>query len=109
MAQKVHVVLVDDIDGSDADETVNFSLDGREYAIDLTTKNAQKLRDALAPFVAHARSTSASGRGRARRSTRSKDGASAADVRAWARDNGFTVPDRGRVAAEVREAYDAAH
>jgi hypothetical protein len=107
MAQKVNIVLVDDIDQSDAEETVAFGLDGKEYAIDLNAKNAGKLRDALAPFVAHARSVSS----RSRRGTTAKaaGGAAPAEIRAWARDNGFDVPDRGRVAAEVREAYASAH
>ena len=105
MAQKVNIVLVDDIDGSDAEETVSFALDGKEYEIDLNTKNAQKLRDALAPFVGHARRAS-SGR---RRSARGGNGPSPAEIRSWARENGYDVPDRGRVSAEVREAYLAAH
>ena len=108
MAQKVNIVLVDDIDQSDADETVTFGLDGKEYAIDLTTKNAQSLRDALAPYVAHGRPVS--GRGARRASAKAAAGGTApSEIRAWARDNGFDVPERGRVAAEVREAYAAAH
>jgi nucleoid-associated protein Lsr2 len=108
MAQKVNIVLVDDIDQSDADETVTFGLDGKEYAIDLNTKNARSLRDALAPFVAHGRSVS----GRSGRRSTSKAAASGtapSEIRAWARENGFDVPERGRVSAEVREAYASAH
>ena len=104
MAQQVNIVLVDDIDGSPAEETVSFALDGKEYDIDLSTKNAAKLRDAIAPYIGHARR--ASGR---RRGGRAVSGPSPADIRAWARDNGFNVPDRGRVSSEVREAYLAAH
>jgi hypothetical protein len=107
MAQKVNIVLVDDIDQSDAEETVSFGLDGKEYAIDLNSKNASKLRDALAPYVAHARSVSS--RSRRGATAKAATGAAPAEIRAWARDNGFEVPDRGRVAAEVREAYAAAH
>jgi hypothetical protein len=106
MAQKVHIVLIDDIDESDAEETVTFGLDGKEFAIDLNKKNARSLRDALAPYVAHARPVSRSGR---RTSARAANGAAPSEIRAWARDNGFNVPERGRVAAEVREAYAAAH
>jgi hypothetical protein len=106
MAQKVHIVLVDDLDQSDAEETVAFGLDGKEYAIDLNKKNARSLRDALAPYVAHARPVSSRS---GRRSSKAGNGPAASEIRAWARDNGFTVPDRGRVAAEVREAYAAAH
>ena len=104
MAQKVNIVLVDDIDGSAADETVSFALDGKEYEIDLNAKNAAKLRDAIAPFVGHARK--AAGR---RRGGRAANGPSPADIRAWAREHGFDVPDRGRVSSEVRDAYFAAH
>ena len=104
MAQKVNIVLVDDIDGTEADETVSFALDGKEYAIDLTEKNAQKLREALAPFIGHARRET----GRAKRGGRN-GGPAAAEIRSWARDNGFDVPERGRVSADVRDAYAAAH
>ena len=105
MAQKVNIVLVDDLDGSDAEETVSFALDGKEYEIDLNAKNAGELRDALAPYVGHARKAGGrGGRGAPRTPARAP-----ADIRAWARENGFDVPERGRVAAEVREAYVAAH
>lgn len=112
MAQKVNIVLVDDMDQTEADETVSFGLDGKEYAIDLNADNATRLREALAPFVAHARPVT--GRGGRRNSgtasrTTTSNGPSPADIRAWARDNGFDVPERGRVSAEVRDAYAAAH
>jgi hypothetical protein len=111
MAQRVNIILVDDIDGSDADETVSFSLDGKDYEIDLTEKNAKKLRDALAPYVAHARKASGSRRrGRSGGGGGSSaGGATPAEIRAWARENGMDVPDRGRVSEEVRAAYAAAH
>src|SRR3954463_10222525 len=105
MAQQVNIVLVDDIDGSDAEETVSFALDGKEYEIDLSAKNAAKLRDAVAPYVGHARRAA----GRRRGARGAAGGPSPADIRAWARDNGFDVPDRGRVSSEVRDAYTAAH
>ena len=105
MAQQVNIVLVDDIDGSAAEETVSFALDGKEYEIDLSAKNAAKLRDAIAPYVGHARK--AAGRRRAR--SAGAGGPSPADIRVWARENGFDVPDRGRVSSEVRDAYMAAH
>lgn len=106
MAQQVNIVLVDDIDGSEADETVAFSLDGAKYVIDLNAKNAQKLRDALAPFIGHARRDSSS---RSRRSARAGSASTASLIRAWARENGYAVPDRGRVSADIKAAYDAAH
>ncbi|WP_432476348.1 histone-like nucleoid-structuring protein Lsr2 [Nocardioides sp. GXQ0305] len=105
MAQKVNIVLVDDIDGSDASETVAFGLDGTSYEIDLNDKNAAKLRDALASYVGHARKVST--RGRRTRSSVAASGPSARELREWARSNGFEVSDRGRVPAEVREAFDA--
>jgi hypothetical protein len=106
MAQRVNVVLVDDLDGEDAAETVTFGLDGVSYEIDLSEANAAELRAALAPYTEVARKVG----GRRRRPPRgSSGGTSAADIRQWARENGWDVPERGRVAAEVREAYAAAH
>lgn len=107
MAQKVNIVLVDDIDGSEAEETISFALDGNAYEIDLNAENAQKLRDALAPYVAHARRAERKSRGR--RSGRTAAGATPAEIRAWARENGMDVPERGRVSESIREAYAAAH
>lgn len=104
MAQKVNIVLVDDIDGSDAVETVSFGLDGTGYEIDLNDKNAAALRDALAGYIGHARKVSNT-RGRRTKSTTS--GPSARELRDWARSNGYEVSDRGRVPADVRDAFEA--
>jgi len=111
MAQRVNVVLVDDIDGSDATETVTFGLDGLSYDIDLSEKHAAELRDALALYIGHGRRSGGRRRGgrAAARAGKVNGGPSASDIRAWARENGWDVPDRGRVSAEVREAYAAAH
>ena len=110
MAQKVNITLVDDIDESEAEETVSFGLDGKEYLIDLNAEHAGELRDALAPYVGHARPA---GRRTTRKATGSapaaKTGTDATAVREWARGNGFDVPERGRLPKEVKEAYDAAH
>ena len=108
MAQKVHIVLVDDLDGSEATESVSFGLDGTSYEIDLNDKNAAKLRDTLAGYIGHARKVGAASR-RGRKTAASSSGPSAREIRDWARSNGFDVPDRGRVSAEVRQAFDAAH
>jgi len=108
MAQKVHIVLEDDLDGSDATQTVSFGLDGTSYEIDLNDKNAAALRDAMATFVGHARKVSGSRRGR-RSSSTSSGGSSAKEIRDWARSNDHQVPDRGRIPAGVREAFEAAH
>jgi hypothetical protein len=102
-------VLEDDIDGSDADETVTFALDGVSYEIDLNGENAAKLRDALAPYVGHARRAAgrrAGGRASTGRGSAKRD---LADVREWARSNGHKVSERGRISAEVQAAYDKAH
>ena len=104
MAQKVNIVLIDDIDESPASETVSFALDGKDYVIDLSEKNAQKLRDAFAPYVAHARRGSAGSRRR-----RGGERGNAAEIRAWARENGYNVPERGRIPSEINSAYAAAH
>jgi len=116
VAQKVNIVLVDDIDETEATETVSFGLDGTSYEIDLNDTHAAELREALAPYLGHARKVPTSSGRRATRksapaasSASSAGGASAADVRIWARENGHTVPERGRIPAEIREAYDAAH
>jgi hypothetical protein len=110
MAQKVHIVLEDDLDGSPATETVSFGLDGKTYEIDLNDKNAGKLRDALAQYVGAGRSVGGARRGgRKSASSATNQGPSAREVRDWARSNGFDVPDRGRIPADVRTAFDAAN
>ena len=111
MAQKVQVLLVDDIDGGTADETVSFALDGVSYEIDLTTEHATELRDALATWVGHARKTGGrtGSRGASTGAARPRRASDAGAVRAWAKENGFEVSERGRISAEIREAYDAAH
>jgi nucleoid-associated protein Lsr2 len=105
MAQRVQIILEDDYDGGTADETVTFSLDGAEYEIDLSSQNATGLRDALAPWVAHARKIG----GRRKRTSKATGASSTSDIRAWAQGQGLDVSSRGRVSAEVREAYEKAH
>ncbi len=111
MAQRVNVELIDDLDESPAAETVSFALDGVSYEIDLSEANAAKLRDALAPYLGHARRTGGRRGQRSAGSSSSSTGRSseAADIRAWARENGYEVSERGRVSAEIRSAYAAAH
>ncbi len=109
MAQKVHIVLEDDLDGSPATETVSFGLDGKTYEIDLNDKNAGKLRDALAQYVGAGRSVGGARRGGRKSASATNLGPSAREVRDWARSNGHDVPDRGRIPADVRAAFDAAN
>ncbi|MEU6643077.1 Lsr2 family protein [Saccharomonospora sp. NPDC046836] len=112
MAQQILVSLVDDLDGSDADETVEFALDGVTYEIDLSADNAEELRDSLAQYIEHGRRAG----GRKRPSGKRSNGvaparSSTADreqnqaIRAWARKNGFDISERGRIPSEVTEAY----
>ena len=110
MAQKVQVTLVDDIDGSIADETITFALDGVSYEIDLSDGHAKALRESFAEWVGHARRAGGR-RAPARRGT-SRPATSASDagkIREWARENGFEVSERGRISAEIREAYEKAN
>lgn len=111
MAQKVHVILVDDVDGGAADESLTFALDGINYEIDVSSANAEAIREALSPWIEHARRIGgrATGRGRAAKSRPAVERIDMSDVRAWARENGYQVSDRGRVSGEVRAAYEAAH
>jgi len=111
MAQKVLVSLVDDLDGSEADETLEFGLDGVAYQIDLSADNAEELRDALAQFIEHARRAGGRKRATARATTKAIARPATVDreqnqaIRAWARKNGYQVSDRGRIPSEVVEAY----
>jgi hypothetical protein len=118
MAQQTTVRFIDDLDGSAATGTFDFSLEGRNYQIDLSDENAAKLRDALAPFIDVARK--AGGRssrrpGRTQRQTAvaekparsTREDASA--IREWAREHGHQVSDRGRIPKSVIEAYQAAN
>jgi len=109
MAKRVQVIHTDDLDGSEAAETITFSLEGVSYSIDLSADNATKLRNAFAPYIAAGerdRSSSARRSGSSRRKT---TGTAATEIRAWAASQGMQVSARGRVSAEVREAYERAH
>lgn len=107
MASRVVTLKTDDLDGGEADETVHFSLDGAEFEIDLSKGHAEELRKAFEPYLKVARKT---GGRRARRSN--GKGGLKEDLKAirdWAKGQGMKVSERGRVSAEVREAYDKAH
>ena len=107
MAQKVQVLLVDDLDGGEATETVSFSIDGTSYEIDLSAANASKLRKEFATYLDHARRASGTGR---RRRTRSGPGRErSSEIRAWAKQRGYKVSERGRIPATIITEYDAAH
>jgi hypothetical protein len=106
MAQKVTVTLEDDLTGGPAKETVRFAVEGMAYEIDLNAKNAAALSKLLAPYIEHARRAgraSARGAGRSAAS-RQRSG----DIRAWAKEHGLAVSERGRIPASVVEQYEAA-
>lgn len=110
MAQHVHVVLVDDTDGSPASETVSFVLDGLSYEIDVSEANAARLRGAVQEWVQSARRVGgARRRGNRSVSRQATVGASNDTMRRWARANGYTVSDRGRIKADVVEAFNTAN
>lgn len=110
VAQKVQVLLVDDLDGGEAHETVTFALDGKAYEIDLSDSNAEKLRESLADFVKAGRRTGGRSGGRGKARTAASAGSQdTAKIRAWAKENGYNVNDRGRVPAEIREAFEKAN
>jgi hypothetical protein len=109
MAEKIVRTLVDDIDGTEATHTRRFSLDGKNYRIDLSEKNNEKLEKALTQFIAHAVSdgaTSAKAKGTARRANREFDPSA---VRAWAEANGIAVSSRGRIPQTLLEQYKSAN
>ena len=108
MAQKIIREVVDDIDGSQADETVTFSWRGYTYEIDLSSKNIGKLDKALTPFLDKARRVGRTSK-IGTRATVTRIPSNAATVRAWAVANGYDVPDRGRIPNGIREAYEHAN
>ncbi|OZM79434.1 nucleoid-associated protein Lsr2 [Pseudonocardia sp. MH-G8] len=119
MAQRVETRFVDDLDGTEAAETVTFTLEGREYEIDLSDRNASELRDSLATYIAAARRAGGAGRSRTTTTTATPTAAAVtprtdsgsadreytAAIREWARKNGHQVSERGRISNSVREAY----
>ncbi len=112
MAQEVIVKLLDDLDGTEAAETVMFGLDGENYEIDLSDKNAAALRKSLDRYLASARSGGSARPSSASRRTRSKPVRARGDadprmVRAWANEQGIEISTRGRIPTEVLERYKA--
>lgn len=112
MAQKVMTLLVCDLHGDETEgvETISFGLEGATYEVDVCKKHAKEIRDSVGKFVPSARKVSSrsGGRGRGRRGSKVA-GASTADVRTWALENGYDVGERGRIPAAVVDAYRSAH
>ena len=115
MAKQVVTLLTDDLDGSEADRTVEFGLDGVNYTIDLSEKNAGKLRKALEPYISAGTRVGRGGVGR--RSARGRGPAAGGRtsreqnqaIREWAGKNGYEVSERGRIPTSVVEAFEQAH
>lgn len=114
MAKQTTVTLIDDLDGGEAEEQIEFSVDGRAYEIDLSAKNAEALRDALAPYVSAARRVS----GGSRRGSAAvaapvsrpvSDREQNQAIREWAVAQGMKISERGRIPSNVLESYHAAH
>jgi hypothetical protein len=112
MARKVEVQLIDDLDGTKAEETVTFALDGREYEIDLSKKNAAKLRTSLEPYLTAGQKLGRTPSPRA--AARSRGGSSARSdreqnqaIREWAQRKGLDVSPRGRISRAIIEQYEA--
>ena len=109
MAQEVIVTLSDDLDGSAADETISFALDGAAYEIDLNAKNAAALRKALDKYVGAARKPAiVARRGAARRPAARVSDVDPKAVRVWAQEQGLEISSRGRIPGEILESYRAA-
>jgi hypothetical protein len=112
MASKTIVLLTDDLDGTELangkGESVEFSLDGTSYQIDLSAKNATALRKAFEPWVASARKSGGSRGRRAAGGRAKRDRSQTAAIREWALASGYKISSRGRIPAEVEAAYNAA-
>lgn len=108
MARRVQVILEDDLDGSVADRTVEFSFDGARYEIDLNAANIDRLAAALAPYVEKARSVGGR-RAVTKRGTRAGSSTDTKAVREWARQQGHKISERGRIPLDIIEAYNRAH
>ncbi|MBN9141209.1 MAG: Lsr2 family protein [Micrococcales bacterium] len=115
MAKKTITILTDDLDGAElpaGSRSTRFALDGVEYEIDLSAENARALAETLSPYIAAARRVGGAGRSAGPRTRTRATGGDAdrlAAIRSWAQGNGYTVGDRGRIKAEIVDAYDAAH
>uniref|UniRef100_UPI0037370776 histone-like nucleoid-structuring protein Lsr2 n=1 Tax=Arthrobacter pityocampae TaxID=547334 RepID=UPI0037370776 len=112
MVQRVKVQLVDDLNGEEAQETIRFGLDGKEYEIDLTTDNAEELRSALSQYVDAARKASGSRRGQGGQRGTSTSRAKRDEVqkiRQWAQDNNHNPSSRGRISQSIVDAYNEAN
>jgi hypothetical protein len=110
MAQRTLVTLIDDIDGGEADETIEFSFRGQTYEIDLAKDHIEDMAEFLGPYIEAGRKVSG---GVARRGFKPARSAGRkgelAEIRQWAKDQGYAISERGRIAQTIVDAYHAAH
>jgi hypothetical protein len=113
MAQ--HIILTDDLDKSEATQTITYTVDGQKYEIDLSEENVRRFHEALEPFVSNSRHVERQaapvrrGRGDGRRRSGSSGRDDIPQIRAWAESQGMDVNARGRIKKEIIDAYDQAH
>lgn len=111
MSKETVVILKDDFDGSEATETVSFAFRGKDYEIDLNEKHAAAFDKAMSRYVGAARHTASPTASRSRTRSPQRDSVNhkqeLAEIRAWARSNGYEINDRGRIPGAVVEAYQA--
>lgn len=108
MAQQIQTLFIDDLDGSEAQGTVRFALDGAEYEIDLNEGHSKELRESLAKYVGHARKVGGGSRRAPRGAARRAASIDTTVVRAWAKEQGIDIKERGRVPGDIVEKYRAA-
>ena len=113
MAQKVITEFIDDIDGSPAERTFTFAVDGTNYEIDLSTENIAEFKSAIGGFIESARKVKGGSNGRRTRSTWTNGGRRSREqtqaVREWARQHGHNISNRGRIPSSIQQAFDQAH
>ena len=108
MAQKRQILLIDDLTGEEAQETVRLALDGAQYEVDLTSEHAAELREKLSPYVSGGRRLRGGSSGRSTRRETTSRSDDSRKIREWAIANGYKPSARGRISQEIREAYSAA-
>jgi nucleoid-associated protein Lsr2 len=108
MAQRITTLFIDDIDGGEAEGTVRFALDGTDYEIDLNSRHSDELRSVLGKYATHARKVGGAARRGSVRGARRSNTVDTVAVRAWAREQGVDIKDRGRIPADVIAKYQAA-
>jgi hypothetical protein len=112
MVQRTKITLIDDVDGGDADETIEFGLDGVQYEIDLGSVHADQLRANIEEWTQHARRIGGRRKHKAKTNGQKAESTaipSSAEVRAWAQSHGVEVPSRGRIPADVWAAFEQAN